>query len=377
MNNPIEISRVKNWTDRRRFITFAWWIYKNDPLWVPPLVPERMKLLNPKTSQFLTHSRADFFIAYKNGRPAGTIMAANDVSSNRLRKVKECMIGFFECVDDQAVANALFNAAMVWGREHNLERLVGPFHMDYDSAYGLLIQGRDRPPVVNCGHTPVYYQKMFESYGFTPLRPDNLAFALDLREETDQIRLLHRLANKAREKGTIILREANLEEWDKEADRVHFLLNKSLAHLTDFVGWDREALNDSLEPFRKYADPHLILFIDVDGETVGFFPGIPNLNEVLSKINGLRYPWDYLRYLRYRKLQPKCLAIKSVLVLPEHWGSGASLILFDEMWKRARERGYEWIDLSLTSDDNPKTPILAKRMGAVEYKRYRVYQLPL
>jgi GNAT superfamily N-acetyltransferase len=377
MNNPIEIYRVKNWLDRRRFITFAWRVYKHDPLWVPPLVPERMKLLNPKTSQFLTHSRADFFIAYKNGRPAGTIMAANDVSSNRLRKIKECMIGFFECIDDQAVANALFNAAMVWGRDHNLERLVGPFNMDYDSAYGLLIQGRDLPPVVNCGHTPVYYQKMFESYGFTPLRPDNLAFALNLREETDQIRLLHRLANKAREKGTITLREGRLEEWDKEADRIHKLLNQSLAHLPGFVGWDREALNDSLEPFRKYADPYLILFTDVDGESVGFFPGIPNLNEVLSKINGLRYPWDYLNYLRYRKLQPKCLAIKSVLVLPEHWGSGASLILFDEMWKRARERGYEWIDLSLTSDDNPKTPMLATRMGAVEYKRYRVYQLPL
>jgi GNAT superfamily N-acetyltransferase len=377
MNNPIEIYHVKSWLDRRRFITFAWRVYKHDPLWVPPLVPERMKMLNPKTSQFLSHSRADFFIAYKNGRPAGTIMAANDVSSNRLRKIKECMIGFFECIDDQAVANALFNAAMVWGRDHNLERLVGPFHMDYDSAYGLLIQGRDRPPVVNCGHTPVYYQKLFESYGFTPLRPDNLAFALDLREETDQIRLLHRLANKAREKGTIILREGRLEEWDKEADRIHNLLNHSLAHLPGFVGWDREALNDSLEPFRKYADPYLILFTDVDGESVGFFPGIPNLNEVLSKINGLRYPWDYLRYLHYRKLQPKCLAIKSVLVLPEHWGSGASLILFDEMWKRARERGYEWIDLSLTSDDNPKTPMLATRMGAVEYKRYRVYQLPL
>jgi GNAT superfamily N-acetyltransferase len=377
MNNPIEIYHVKSWLDRRRFITFAWRVYKHDPLWVPPLVPERMKMLNPKTSQFLTHSRADFFIAYKNGQPAGTIMAANDVSSNRLRKIKECMIGFFECIDDQAVANALFNAAMVWGRDHNLERLVGPFHMDYDSAYGLLIQGRDRPPVVNCGHTPVYYQKLFESYGFTPLRPDNLAFALDLREETDQIRLLHRLANKAREKGTITLREGRLEEWDKEADRIHNLLNHSLAHLPGFVGWDREALNDSLEPFRKYADPYLILFTDVDGESVGFFPGIPNLNEVLSKINGLRYPWDYLNYLRYRKLQPKCLAIKSVLVLPEHWGSGASLILFDEMWKRARERGYEWIDLSLTSDDNPKTPMLATRMGAVEYKRYRVYQLPL
>jgi len=373
----IEIYRVKNWWQRRQFITFAWRVYRHDPLWVPPLVPERMKQLNPKKSLFFKHSSAEFFMAYKNGRPAGTIMAADDVSSNRLRQIKECMIGFFECINDQEVANALFNAAVVWGRERNLERLLGPFHMDYDSAYGVLIKGRERPPVVNCGHTPEYYLGLFENYGFTPLRPDNLAFALDLREESEQIKLLHRLADKAREKGTITLREARLDEWDKEADRVNLLLNRSLAHLSDFVGWDRAALDDSLEPFRKYADPSLILFTDVAGETVGFFPGIPNLNEVLHKLNGLRYPWDYLRYLKHAKDKPKCLAIKSVLVLPEHWGSGASLILFDEMWKRARERGYEWIDLSLTSADNPKTPMLAERMGAVEYKRYRVFQYPL
>ena len=73
--------------------------------------------------------------------------------------------------------------------------------------------------------------------------------------------------------------------------------------------------------------------------------------------------------------QPECLAIKSILVLPEYWGSGISVLLFDEMGKRARAKGFEWLDLSLTSEDNPNTPILARRMGARLYKRYRVYRL--
>ena len=81
--------------------------------------------------------------------------------------------------------------------------------------------------------------------------------------------------------------------------------------------------------------------------------------------------------LKYRNMQPKGLAIKSVLVLPEYWGTGVSLMLFSEMAKRARERGYTWIDLSLTSEDNPKTPMLAERMGGKLYKRYRVYKLAL
>jgi len=45
------------------------------------------------------------------------------------------------------------------------------------------------------------------------------------------------------------------------------------------------------------------------------------------------------------------------------------------MVKRAKAKGFKWLDLSLTSEDNPKTPILAERMGAKLYKRYRVYRL--
>ncbi len=375
--SKIRIKKVENYYDRRRFAIFPWQIYKDDPLWVPPLLPGRMKQLNPRKGTFYNHGEADFFLAFNDGVLSGTIMAAVDHSSNQSRGLNDGMFGFFECVDDQKVADKLFETAVNWVRDRNLNRLVGPFHQDYDSAYGILIEGRDRPPAISCGHTPPYYESLVTNYGFTSLRPDNIAYAVDLTKDNREFRLLHKLANKAAERGTAVIREGRLDEWEQEADRVHYLLNRALAHLTDFVGWDRQALDDTLEPMRKYADPYLVLFADVGDQTVGFFPGIPNLNEILIYVNGLRFPWDYLKMLRYRNLQPKCLAIKSVLVLPEYWGSGVSLMLFSEMIKRAQEKGYTWADLSLTSEDNPKTPMLAERVGGEIYKRYRVYQIPL
>ncbi len=373
----ITIKKVDNFIKRRRYATFPWQIYKNDPLWVPPLLPQRMRQLNPQKGTFFNHGEADFFLAFRDGEISGTIMAAVDHSSNQSRGLQDCMFGFFECVDDQRVASQLFNTAASWAREKGLNRLIGPFHQDYDSAYGILIEGRDRRPAISCGHTPAYYEQLVTNQGFKPLRPDNIAYAVDLTQDNREFRLLHKLASKAAERGTAVIREARLDEWDREVDRVHYLLNKALAHLSDFVGWDRQALDDTLEPFRKYADPYLVLFADVGDQTVGFFPGIPNLNEILYNVNGLRYPWDALQMLYYSRIQPKCLAIKSVLVLPEFWGSGVSLMLFSEMLKRAQEKGYTWVDLSLTSEDNPKTPMLAERVGGKLYKRYRVYQLPL
>ena len=72
--------------------------------------------------------------------------------------------------------------------------------------------------------------------------------------------------------------------------------------------------------------------------------------------------------------RPACLAIKSVVVPPEYWDTGVAVLLFDEMARRAVAKGYRWADLSLTSADNPRTPQLAEHLGAVLYKRYRVYR---
>ena len=373
----IEIQPVENSSQRRSFVTFPWQIYKNDPLWVPPLVRDRLKLIDPAKGVFFKRGIAEFLIAFRDGKPVGTICCADDRATNTARGKKDCMIGFFECIQDEQVALAMFEHTRKWATTHGLEALYGPFNLDYEDGYGVLLEGRDRPPVLFCGHTPVYYQGYFENYGFQPARGDNLAYEITQSMASVEIEHLSRLAERLRKRKWIKIRSADLKNWDDEVERIYILLNKALAHLPDFIPWPHDSLQASLEQFRQIVDPELILFAEVDGETVGWFPGIPNVNEALIHANGLRYPWDYLRLMPYLRRQPKCLAIKSVLVLPEYWDTGVAVMLFDEMAKRAFPKGYSWFDLSLTSDDNPYTPTLAARAGARLYKRYRVYRLKL
>jgi len=216
-----------------------------------------------------------------------------------------------------------------------------------------------------------------ERYGFKPARGENIAFAINIDADNEDIRRLKRAAERLRRRGGITIRGARLDRWDEEVDAVLYLLNTATAHLVDFIPWQREALEGMLRSFRTIADPELILFAEVDGRPVGWFPALPNLNEAFQHANGLRYPWDYLKLAWYMRRRPKCLTVKSVLVLPEYWNTGVSLLLFDEMARRVQGKGYQWADLSLTSDDNPATPDLAERMGARVYKRYQVYRLPI
>jgi GNAT superfamily N-acetyltransferase len=376
MNN-IQVTPACTARQRRQFLTFPWRIYKGDPLWVPPLLSERAKAVDPQRGLFYKDGYAELFVAWQNGKPAGTLACAEDRNNTRTRGFGECMLGFFECVEDYAVAEALFDRATAWAGEHALASLYGTFNLDREDSRGILIEGRDRPPSSYCGHNPPYYPAFFERYGFQKFGEDGLAYAIDINLDTPEIQHLLRLAERIRQRKNITVRGGNLQDIEGEIDIILELQNRGLAHFADFTPYTRNDIEAMILPVLDIIDPDLILFAEVDGKAVGWFPGVPNMNEVLIHLNGLRHPWDYLRLAKYSRLKPKCLAIKSIAVVPEYWDTGAGVLLFDEMARRATAKGYQWADLSITGEDNPDTFPLAHRMGAKIYKRYRFYRKQL
>jgi GNAT superfamily N-acetyltransferase len=374
---PLTISPVRSPRDRRDFLTLPWRIYRHDPLWVPPLLPERRKTINPGRGLFFKNGYARLFVARRGGRTVGSLACAEDRNHTAAHGHGECMLGFFECVDDYAVAQALLDQAGDWARRHNLTSLYGTYNLDREDGRGILLEGRDRPPVSYCGHNPPYYPAFFERYGFRKDGEDGLAYIIRVDLSTPEIQHMLRLAEKIRQRKGITVRGGNLQDIEGEIDRILELQNRGLAHFPGFTPYTRASIEAMVLPMLDILDPELILFAEVDGKTVGWFPGVPNMNEVLAHINGLRYPWDYLRLLRYARLKPKTLAVKSVAVLPEYWDTGVGVLLFDEMARRAHAKGYEWVDLSVTGEDNTDTFPLAHRMGAKIYKRYRFYRKDL
>ncbi|MFW6261402.1 MAG: hypothetical protein ACOC6J_07445, partial [Spirochaetota bacterium] len=162
----ITVRRMAGAREMRSFHSFVWEIYADDPFWVPPLLPERMEATDPARGSFFTRGEAEFFAAFRDGRMAGTICVGRDREQIERIGRNEAIFGFFEVVDDLDVARALVAEASRWARGRGLTSLHGPFNLDYEDAYGILTDGRDRKPVIYCGHTPAYYVRLLGELGF-------------------------------------------------------------------------------------------------------------------------------------------------------------------------------------------------------------------
>jgi GNAT superfamily N-acetyltransferase len=370
----IEVRPVMTRRERNLFLTFPWRLYRDDPLWVPPILSERAKAIDPKRGPFFKDGYAEFFLAWKGGRPAGTLCCAEEKANTTFKGQPECMLGFIDCVEDYAVAEALFRRAEDWAKGHSMKSMYGTYNLDREDLRGVLVEGYDRPAPILCGHNPAYYATFFERFGFRRDFDDGLAYAIDIDLSSPKIQRLGRIAERVRQRKNIRVRGANMQDVDGEIDRIWDLQNRALAHLKGFTPYTRQNIEAMILPLKDLADPELVLFAELDGQVVGWFPAIPNFNEILIHLNGLRYPWDTLRALWYGRKKPECVSIKSVAVPPQYWDTGVAILLFDEMARRAAAKGYKWADLSLTGEENPDTFDLAHHMGAKIYKRYRFYR---
>ncbi len=162
----IKVTQVATKAERDAFIKFPWEIYRDDPAWVPPLLLERKEFLDQAKHPFFEHGTAALFLARREGKIVGRIMASDDPNYNSLHRSNVGCFGLFDCVDDGAVAAALFEAAGQWLRAKGRDEIMGP--IDYSTNYvcGLLVDGFEFPPTLLTSHNPPYYESLITSLGF-------------------------------------------------------------------------------------------------------------------------------------------------------------------------------------------------------------------
>ncbi len=364
------IRQVLSKADTKKFIDFIYKLYRDDPNWVPPLRMDREKLIDKKKNPFYAHSSMELFLAERNGEVIGRIGAIINDNHNKEHNDKVGFFGFFECVNEQDVANALFDEAKKYLQSKGMNAMRGPANPSVNDEYGLLIDGFDSPPVVLMTYNPKYYTALIENYGLKKEK-DLYAYILDQNTVyTDKFNRAHEIV---KQRSSLTFRPINMKDFDNEVKRIKEVYNAAWQY-----NWGAVAMTDAefdalAADMKMIFEPELVLIAESKGKIIGFGLSLPDINVRLKSNRNGGLIGGLLRLLVFKK-KIDLVRIIVLGVIPEYQKSGAAGALFYETAVRAKKLGYQFGEASWILEDNLMMNRAAETMQGKRYKTYRIYQ---
>jgi GNAT superfamily N-acetyltransferase len=374
MHASITIREISSSRDKKAFVRYLWDVYRADPLWVPPLVMDRLKLIDEAKNPFYQHANAKWFLAEENGKIVGRIGALINDAYNDLHQEKTGWFGFFECKHSQEVANALFAKSEEWLRGQGMTQLLGPANPSSNDEFGLLVDGFDRPPVMLMTYNPPYYAELIERAGYVKAKD---LYAYLISQKTSRTPKLERVVKAMQERSKITIRAFDTKQFDREIGLIKKLYNSAWQKNWGFVPFTDAEIDFMAKDLKQIYDPDVVLFAEKDGETVGFSLSLPDINQAFTA--GRRAPKGVMNLpIGVFSLLSKKKAIDTVRilvlgVLPELRGRGIDAMLYWETMERALKKGYMFGEASWVLEDNEPMNRAAALMQGERYKTYRIY----
>jgi len=366
----IKVRKVESAADLKAFIHFPWKIYQGDKNWVPPLLFDVARHLDRQNYHYFEHARAEYFLAEKDGQPAGRITAQVDDFYYEHWHEKVGHFGFFECIDDQEVAKSLFDTAADWLRKQGREKMHGPYNFTINDECGLLVDGFDSPPMILMTHNPPYYQRLVESYGMKKAM-DLLAYKTTADTTPDPA--IVNFAELLKQKHEIKVRNMSWRNFRQQMDWFVEIYNSAWEKNWGMVPVTEKELRSHEAELRLLATfwPELNFFALVDNKPIGMSITLPNFNEVLIKLNGRLLTPGLFRFLTHKFESCRVFALG---VKEEYRRFGVGAIFYVETLNAARRVGMKWGEMSWILETNQPMRRAIEKMGGYVYKTYRIYE---
>ncbi|MFQ5679140.1 MAG: GNAT family N-acetyltransferase [Gemmatimonadota bacterium] len=373
MSASLEIRPVRSKKEREAFIRLPWLLYADDSNWIPPLLRDMRRALDPAVHPFHRHSDVQTFLALQAGRPVGRIAAIHNKNHQTYHDEPVGFFGFFESPDDPAIAGALFDRAAAWLRERGLRVMRGPTSFSTNETSGLLIEGFDGPPVVMMSYNPAFYVDLVQEYGFRPAKT-LLAYFIDNQTPPEY---LVRAASVVERRSKVTVRPMRMKEFEAELATVKRIYNAAWERNWGFVPMTDEEFDFLAEELKPIVDPNLALLAEApDGEVAGFALALPDFNQVLVHLDGRLFPFGVLKALYYQRKIFR-MRVVTLGLLETYRNKGIDALLYLSLIRNGAARGITFAELSWVLEDNEAMNKPLQRLGGRVYRRYRLYDAAL
>ncbi len=335
-------------------------------------------LLSRRKNPFFEHAETEYFIAERGTEVVGRIAAISNRLHNETHGDRVGFFGFFETVNDQAVADALLAAAADWCRERGHDLLRGPASFSVNDECGLLVDGFEHPPTIMMPHNPRHYVDLLERAGFVKAR-DLLVYQGGSEERFHPVpERLARGTDLIRRRQGITLRGLDMKHFEADVERIKRIYNAAWEKNWGFVPMTDRELDHLAEQFKPVVIPEIVPFAEKDGQVIGFGIVLPDLNEVFRHSRSGRLLPLLPRLLwKVKTRRFKRARILLLGILPEYQGKGIDAMLYHWIWTRCGELGITWGEAGWILEDNPAMNAGLEKMTFRVYKTYRLYDRPI
>ncbi len=372
----MKFTTVKTRKDWKDFHRVPHIIYRGDPNWIAPLEGDVEAVFDPNANDaFLDGEAICFVLRGDKGELAGRIAAFMDHARNKTQDHPIGGIGFFECVEEERYAQALFEKAEAWLRSKGAEVMDGPINFgEREKFWGLLVKGF-YPPLLQENYQPAYYRPFFENYGFQPFE-QILTLKGDSRNiPVERLRIIMKRLQRSHDIVTLPL---DYEQLPKFAEDFCKIYNAAFSKYGHFKPLEPTLVIKILKEAKPIADPNIMTITYFDGEPAAFCALLPDINELLRPMKG-RMKWWKLPGFLWRKWRKKQFAAKGIGfgVHPDYQHRGLNGVIIENMATPENMKKYPYMYLTTVRAHNFEAISMYNKLN-VEVERIHIaYRKPL
>lgn len=371
---PLTIIPVTTKKEMKQFICFNYALYKDSPYAVPELYTDVRDTLDPNKNAAFEFCEAQPFIALRDGKVVGRIVAIINHKANSVWNKKAVRFGWVDFIDDVEVVDALFATVEQWGRERGMTEAHGPLGFTDFDPEGMLVEGFDRIGTMATIYNYPYYPVHLERMGYVK-DVDWMEYLLTAPEALPEKHA--RITRIVKEKyGLRVMKYTSHSKLARERGVAIFeLLNEAYADLYGFSALSHKQIQQYINSYLPLLDLRLVpIIVDKNDNLIGFGVLLPSLAKAFQKARGFMFPfgwWHLVKALKWNSTQTTEMLL--VAVKPEYQGKGAVALIFDDIIPVHNNLGYKWSESNPELESNSKMQAQWDYFERENHKRRRAY----
>lgn len=372
--SSIDIRPVVSKRDFEQFIALPARLHADDPTYVAPLKMERREALSPKKNPLFNYMDAQFWLAWRDGRPVGRISAQADRRTGDIGH-----FGLIAAEDDQAIFSALFREVEAFHRARGKAEIQGPFNLSINEESGLLVDGFDTPPMLLMPHDMPYAGARVEAEGYAKAM-DLYAYLHDV--DTPFPAAVERILARPTP-PELTVRHMNWSRYDDELRAIIDIFNDAWADNWGFVPLGEDELEHLAKSLKLLIDERLVWIVEIAGKPAAFGVALPNLNEIIRDLDGELLPFGWAKLLWRLKRRTYTSGRVALMGVRREYhrsflGKTMPLHIFKKFREEGRARKVKWVEMSWVLESNMPMRHIGEALGGGRaYKTYRVYSKKL